>query len=148
MCELAELHRVYCWPFPLFHLPGHHISPPCGGPTPRLPVRGRYSRTFSPVGARWVNGSTLYVCRPLPINFSISEGYIGYVGSAADSLISDAITQRNSQHSPLLALWVTLSLLMRPIVSDHVSEPYVPTGKHTLLKDSRLKTLRNKCRNY
>jgi hypothetical protein len=58
------------------------------------------------------NGHRFYVHCALPLKFSDLQGYIGYLGynnnnnnnsliSIADSLISDAITQSNSQHSPL-----------------------------------------------
>ncbi|XP_068620638.1 nucleophosmin-like [Battus philenor] len=48
----------------------------------------------------------------LPIQTSNSSSYVGKTPSIALSI----------------ALWLTFSLHMKPVVSDHVSDPYVITG--------------------
>ena len=104
------------------------VGPPCRGPTHAMP-----SGTWPPLQ----NFTTLSVdCpasnvpHPLPVKFGTSSGYIRNLGFPAEILSPDSITQGDSENSPLHTLWVTLNLLRRPNVSDHVSGPQVITGTH------------------
>jgi hypothetical protein len=86
-----------------------------------------------------VIGSTCNVPRPLPLKLS----YIGYLGSATVSLISDAVAQRNSQQSPLLRPLGDFE----PSYEAHSKRPRFRAirhpWQHALVKDTRLETLRN-----
>lgn len=64
------------------------------------------------------------VIRSLPLKFSNTLGYFGDCRSFED-LTYDSISQRISGHSKerSIALWVTLNLFIRSVVSGHVSVP-------------------------
>lgn len=57
----------------------------------------------------------------VPLMFRKCMGCIGYFGSFANLLNCDSVSKRNSEHSPLHCLWLTLSLLMTHTVGGHVT---------------------------
>ena len=90
------------------------IGSPCRGP-----IHAATFSTRSPLQ----NFTTLSVIspesnvpRPLPLNKTgNSSGYVVHLGSSVDLLIFYSIAQRDSEHSPLIAFWETLSLLIMPV---------------------------------
>ncbi|CAK1600111.1 unnamed protein product [Parnassius mnemosyne] len=78
-------------------LPGRH-SNSLGSPyTSPIGMRLSLNNLSSPS----VVGSSSYMAGPLSLQLINPLGYVGYSGYTADILISEFITQRNPEHSPL-----------------------------------------------
>ena len=110
-------------PVPCFSHPAssHDIqqvfSPPCRGPTHTgLPVlAAATSELPDPI--------TRLSCEHARTHTQFgNSGYVSHLGSFADLLNSDSITQRDYEHSLLYCPLSDLSFLIRPHVNDHVSE--------------------------
>ena len=91
-----------------------------------LPVRGHYSRTIQ-------TRLSSCVSRPLPLKFcNLRAMSVTLVILRTSSFL--VLPRRVSLNIALsIALWVTLSLLIRLIVSGHVLEPYVHHWQHKLV---------------
>ncbi|RVE46148.1 hypothetical protein evm_009222 [Chilo suppressalis] len=87
----------YSHPAPASHL-AQIVTPPC--------LRTSYTtfaKTRSPLqnsSTPTVIGSSANMASPLPLQLTNPVGYVDNSGSLSDYLISDAILQRNAEHSP------------------------------------------------